>query len=99
MSMILVTYMELSFLYIHRMLYMKKWGDEMSVVIPRVPASCPPGFLGRYTVSPGDTMFRIAQMFRVRLEALAVNNPHIANPNVLYPGDVLCVPARLPMPC
>ncbi|MCX7709844.1 MAG: LysM peptidoglycan-binding domain-containing protein [Clostridia bacterium] len=66
---------------------------------PRVPISCPPGFKGRYTVSPGDTMFMLSQMFRTRLEALAANNPHITNPNVLIPGDVLCVPGLIPIPC
>ena len=67
--------------------------------IPRLPVSCPPGFLGRYTVQPGDTFFNIAQMFRVRLEALAVNNPHIPNPNLIFPGDVLCVPGLISYPC
>jgi len=65
----------------------------------RVPQTCPPAFLGRYTVQPGDTFYNIAQMFRVRLEALAVNNPHISNPNIIYPGDVLCVPGLIPYPC
>lgn len=65
----------------------------------RVPVSCPSGFLGRYTVQPGDTFFNIAQMFRVRLEALAVNNPHILNPNLIFPGDVLCVPGLISYPC
>lgn len=65
----------------------------------RVPRSCPPGFQGRYTVQPGDTFFNIAQMFRTRLEALAVNNPHIKDPNIINPGDVLCVPGLIPYPC
>ncbi|MGE4284586.1 MAG: LysM peptidoglycan-binding domain-containing protein [Clostridia bacterium] len=65
----------------------------------RVPQNCPPAFLGRYTVLPGDTFFNIAQMFRVRIEALAVNNPHIPNPNIIYPGDILCVPGLIPYPC
>jgi len=65
----------------------------------RIPISCPPGFLGRYTVQPGDTFFNIAQMFRVRLEALAVNNPHILNPNLIFPGDILCVPGLISYPC
>lgn len=67
--------------------------------MPRFPVTCPPGFLGRYIVRPGDTMFRIAQFYRTRLEALAVNNPHITNPNILFPGDVLCVPGLIPFPC
>jgi LysM repeat protein len=65
----------------------------------RVPLGCPPAFLGRYTVQPGDTFFNIARIFRVRFEALAVNNPHITNPNIIYPGDVLCVPGLIPYPC
>ncbi|MTV50903.1 LysM peptidoglycan-binding domain-containing protein [Heliobacillus mobilis] len=65
----------------------------------RVPQNCPPAFQGRYTVLPGDTFFTIAQMFRVRLEALAVNNPHIPNPNILFIGDVLCVPGFISYPC
>ena len=57
----------------------------------RVPASCPPGFQGRYTVQPGDTMFFIAQRFGVSLQALINANP--ISPTVLvFPGDVLCVP-------
>lgn len=66
---------------------------------PRVPSSCRPGFQGRYIVRPGDTMYRIALFFRTRLEALTVNNPHIDDPNVLFPGDVLCVPGLVPFPC
>ena len=64
----------------------------------RVPASCPPGFGGRYTVQPGDTMFLIAQRFGVSLDALVAANPHIPNPAVLFPGDVLCVPGVAPPP-
>ncbi|HEX3032803.1 MAG TPA: LysM peptidoglycan-binding domain-containing protein [Bacillota bacterium] len=66
---------------------------------PRIPTSCRPGYTGHYIVRPGDTMYAIAQFFRTRLEALAVNNPHITNPNVLFPGDVLCVPGLIPFPC
>lgn len=65
----------------------------------RIPPSCPEGFFGRYTVIQGDTFYNISQIFRVRLEALAVNNPHITNPNIIYPGDVLCVPGFIRYPC
>ncbi|OEF96625.1 LysM peptidoglycan-binding domain-containing protein [Desulfuribacillus alkaliarsenatis] len=70
----------------------------MSTLQPRIPTQCPPGFLGRYTVSAGESMYIISQMFRVRLEALVANNPHITDPNLIYPGDVLCVPGRVPYP-
>lgn len=65
---------------------------------PRVPVHCPPGFTGRYTVVPGDTMFFIAQRFGVSLNALIAANPHITNPNLIFPGDVLCVPPKFPPP-
>lgn len=59
---------------------------------PRIPATCPPGFTNRYTVVSGDTMFNIARRYNISVEALAAANPHITDANVIYPGDVLCVP-------
>lgn len=58
----------------------------------RIPSTCPVGFTGRYTVRPGDSMFTIAQRCGVTLQALINANPHIANPNEIFPCDVLCVP-------
>ncbi|HYE09157.1 MAG TPA: LysM domain-containing protein, partial [Patescibacteria group bacterium] len=66
---------------------------------PRIPKSCPEGFKGRYVVSHGDTLYTLSQIFRVRLEALYSANHHIPNPNLLIPGDVLCVPSLIPIPC
>jgi LysM repeat protein len=69
----------------------------------RVPTTCPPGFQGRYTVRSGDTMFLIARRFGITLQALIDANPHITNPNLIFPCDVLCVPAppecRIPTTC
>lgn len=66
---------------------------------PRIPSSCPEGFKGRYVVSPGDSLYILSQIFRVRLETLYAVNSHIPNPNLLIPGDVLCVPSLIPIPC
>ncbi|MGI5823646.1 MAG: LysM peptidoglycan-binding domain-containing protein [Dethiobacteria bacterium] len=70
---------------------------------PRIPSSCPAGFRGRYTVVSGDTMFFIAQRFGISLSSLIAANPHITNPNMIFPGDVLCVPrekgGRIPASC
>lgn len=71
---------------------------------PRIPESCAQG-MANYTVNPGDTMTKIAQKFGITLPDLVANNPHISDPNVLYPGDVLCVPGvvvpppRVPASC
>lgn len=65
---------------------------------PRIPKHCPIDFQGRYTVVSGDSMFTIARRFGVSLDALIAANPHIKNPNVIFPGDVLCVPKKAPPP-
>ena len=59
----------------------------------RVPDQCPTGWV-RYTVREGDTMFRIARELRVNIDRLIDANPHIPDPNVLFVGDVLCVPGE-----
>ncbi len=64
----------------------------------RKPASCPPKFQGRYTVVAGDTMYFIAQRFGVSLNALIAANPHISDPSLIFPCDVLCVPGGGPPP-
>lgn len=51
-----------------------------------------------YTVQPGDTMFSIAQRFGVSLNALIAANPQITNPNLIFPGQTVCVP-RTAGPC
>ncbi|MCK8817269.1 LysM peptidoglycan-binding domain-containing protein [Natroniella sulfidigena] len=62
-------------------------------VTPRVPAECPRGYESRYTVRAGDTMWNIARRFGVSLAGLIRANPHITNPEIIYTGDVLCVPS------
>lgn len=57
---------------------------------PLVPPFCPHGQL--YTVVAGDTLFFIAQRFGVTLEALLAANPQITNPDVIFPGQVICLP-------
>ena len=37
-------------------------------------------------------MFKIAQRFNLHLTELIKANPHISDPDKIYPGDVLCVP-------
>lgn len=61
------------------------------VCIPRQSTTCPPGTFS-YTVQPGDTMFTIAQRFGVSLNALIAANPQIPNPNLIFPGQIVCVP-------
>ena len=55
------------------------------------PSQCPPNTFP-YTVQPGDGMFSIAQRFGVSLNALIAANPQIPNPNLIFPGQIVCVP-------
>ncbi|GAB6875355.1 SafA/ExsA family spore coat assembly protein [Thermaerobacter litoralis] len=60
------------------------------------PPACPNGFI--YTVQPGDTLFLIAQRFGVTLQALIAANPQIPDPNTIFPGQQICVPAGVTLP-
>ncbi len=51
---------------------------------------------GPYTVERGETLSQIASEAGVSLQALIEANPQIANPNRIYPGDRLQVPAAAP---
>lgn len=57
------------------------------------PAPAPePGAASTYVVQPGDTLSRIAQRFGVTTAALVTAN-QIANPSLIYAGQVLTIPA------
>ncbi len=60
------------------------------------PPICPNGQL--YTVKSGDTMFFIANQFYISLQSLINANPQIADPNLIYPGQVICIPSTGPGP-
>jgi peptidoglycan endopeptidase LytE len=53
----------------------------------------PPSGKCRYThvVKPGDTVFRLALLYKTSVRAIAVAN-NLANPNLIYVGQVLCIP-------
>lgn len=47
-----------------------------------------------HTVVKGDTMWKIAVKYEVGLSEIKDANPQIANPNLIYPGQVLNIPAK-----
>ncbi|MDI6871443.1 MAG: LysM peptidoglycan-binding domain-containing protein [Bacillota bacterium] len=63
------------------------------VTPPGVPPACPGGTIA--VVGPGDTMTSIARRFGVTVEELIRANPQVADPDVLVPGQQLCVPLGL----
>lgn len=53
----------------------------------------------KYTVKQGDTLFLIAKRYGVPLNALIAANPQISDPNVIYPGQIICIPDSYPPTC
>ena len=45
-----------------------------------------------HTVVAGDSMWRIAVKYQVGLSEIKAANPQIANPDLIYPGQVLTIP-------
>lgn len=60
------------------------------ITIPTM-APAPPG-RRQYVVQPGDTMFLIARRLGVSLDAIVAANPQIADPSVIFPGQVINIP-------
>jgi murein DD-endopeptidase MepM/ murein hydrolase activator NlpD len=56
-----------------------------------IPADVPSAPIS-YTVQPGDTLAIISRRYNVTVETLAQLN-HLANPNLIYVGQALLVPA------
>ncbi len=45
-----------------------------------------------HTVISGDSMWKIAVKYQVGLSEIKSANPHIKNPDLIYPGQVLTIP-------
>lgn len=66
-----------------------------SVQIPEPPKKCD----GRlYTVRASDTLYNIGQRFGVTVQQITAANTQIKNPNVIYVGQVICIPTGKPTP-
>jgi LysM repeat protein len=62
---------------------------DAAALPPAPPAPLPPA--GSYVVQPGDNLFRIGLRFGFTVNELAAYN-NIANPNLIYPGQVILFP-------
>ncbi len=67
---------------------------NLSQAIPPPPPVCS-GFI--YTVQRGDTLFGIAGRFNVPLNSLIAANPQITNPDLIFPGQQICIPVPIPI--
>jgi LysM repeat protein len=60
------------------------------------PPSTPPPSSGKsYIVVKGDTLRIIAGKFNTTVDAILKANPQIANPNFIYAGQVITIPAQV----
>ena len=50
--------------------------------------------LNQYTVVSGDSLWKIAVRYQTGVSELIGANPQIRNPDLIYPGDVLTIPAK-----
>lgn len=60
-----------------------------------IPVTCPGGT--EYRVKQGDTLYALARTFNVSVTDIINANPGI-NPNLLYIGQLICVPTTEPQP-
>jgi LysM repeat protein len=73
-------------------------GQHLTVYVktpppPTTPPPVPPS--GQvYYAQPGDTLRKIAARFSTTVDALLRLNPQITNPNVIYVGQAIAVPAQ-----
>lgn len=63
--------------------------------VPPPPSRCDGQF---YNVRIGDTLFIIARRFGVTVEEILAVNPQIENPDVIFVGQVICIPPAEPEP-
>ena len=45
-----------------------------------------------HTVAKGDTMWKLAVKYEIGTSEIIQANPHISDPNLIYPGQVLTIP-------
>ncbi|HET7560066.1 MAG TPA: LysM peptidoglycan-binding domain-containing protein [Limnochordia bacterium] len=68
-----------------------------SAQAPPPPAVCEPGFyLG---VLPGQTLGAISVRLGTSVQAILNANPQITNPNLIFAGQIICIPSATMQPC
>ena len=72
--------------------------EGQRLVVPSgsgVPSTPPPASGQSYTVQRGDTLRKIAARYNTTVDAILKVNPQIADPNRIYTGQVINLPAGL----
>lgn len=58
----------------------------------------PTSLFHRHVVKAGETLWTIAQKYRVDFQALKAANPQLTNPDLIMPGDIVWVPKHTATP-
>lgn len=72
--------------------------EGQRMVVPSgsgVPSDPPPASGQVYTVQKGDTLRKIADRLNTTVDAILKVNPQISNPNLIYVGQAINLPAGL----
>lgn len=69
--------------------------DVRETGAPPMPpiAECPS--MRFHVVQPGESLWSIAQRYGVTLEAILAANPTLKHPELIYPGQKVCIPPRV----
>ena len=65
---------------------------SLSLALAAAAAMTAPTFAASHTVQSGDTMWKLAVQYQVGTSEIIDANPQIADPDLIYPGDVLTIP-------
>ena len=65
---------------------------SLSLALLAAAAMTVPTLAASHTVQRGDTMWRLAVRYQVGTSEIIDANPQVADPNLIYPGDVLTIP-------
>ena len=65
---------------------------SLSLALLAAAAMTVPTLAASHTVQRGDTMWKLAVQYQVGTSEIIDANPQIANPNLIYPGNVLTIP-------
>ena len=47
-----------------------------------------------HVVGPGDSLWTLSIQYGVTIEELLAENPQIVNPDLIFTGEVICIPKR-----
>ena len=69
---------------------------SLSLALLAAAAMTVPTLAASHTVQRGDTMWKLAVQYQVGTSEIIDANPQVADPNLIYPGDVLTIPETDP---